>query len=206
MPARHHVQGEKSKRVFRLNWVLVAVFVAGCLAAWPLLPAEIPLHFGLDGTPDEWQAKDGGVWFTLPVLCAVLAFVMTRVPKVAATDPGSWNVKNRRLLVSLSTSQREPIVHELEESVAWMAVFVTTVFFVLQGEVFAAARGHHSPVQWVFYGFIGIIMAIALYRCHLTARAAKHLLENIEANQAASRMAPLPITRRTSFSRKTSGP
>ena len=193
----HPLLRTKSRTVFRLNWILVAALLVACVVAWPLVPAVIPIHFGITGNPDAWQVKEGGVWFLMPVTCAVMALVMTLLPKLAAAEPGSWNVGKKKLLVSLTPQQRTPIVSLLEESAAWLAIFVTTVFIVLQGEVFIVARAERSWLQWVFYATVGAAMIGALFRCHVAGVLAKRMLDALEASQGAVAPPPGQSTKKT---------
>ncbi|MGN0985873.1 MAG: hypothetical protein ACI4OU_05200 [Candidatus Enterenecus sp.] len=64
---------------FRKNWpwLLVMPFVAAAVAGWFLLPAELVVQVGVDGTPSNMMPKLAGV--LVPV--ALAAFGGSRVCK-----------------------------------------------------------------------------------------------------------------------------
>lgn len=56
--------------------VLALAAVAILLSAWPSLPAELPVHWGVSGRPDEWAPRDwvAGAMLALAALPPLLSY------------------------------------------------------------------------------------------------------------------------------------
>lgn len=57
-----------------------AYYVVALTASFPRLPAQVPVHFGLDGTPDGWMNRY--FWFIVSpaLIFAILCLVFTTQP------------------------------------------------------------------------------------------------------------------------------
>ncbi|MFZ5481083.1 MAG: SdpI family protein [Myxococcota bacterium] len=75
---------------FRRDWpalVLLAAMYVFAAWAWPRVPAEIPVHWGLDGEPDRWGGRFEGL-FVFPLTTTLVYALMLVLPRF---DPGRAN-------------------------------------------------------------------------------------------------------------------
>lgn len=90
------------------NLVALAALVGGALWAWPRLPAEIPLHFGLDGRPDRWGEATAVSWFLVPGIAVVLLGVFAWIRRTMThRAPESVKLPDGRRLSDLPPTERE---------------------------------------------------------------------------------------------------
>lgn len=68
--------------------VLFCVIIT--VAAWRIIPAEIPTHFGGTGTPDSWGGKESLV--LLPVGSIILYALLTVINKYPHTFNYPWRI------------------------------------------------------------------------------------------------------------------
>lgn len=61
--------------VLAIPALLAATTLAAIGLAWGTLPAEVPVHWGVSGAPDDWAAK--GISFGLVLLLTVLPVILT---------------------------------------------------------------------------------------------------------------------------------
>ncbi len=71
--------------IFRLVVVILMFIVAAIL--YPRLPENIPIHWGMEGQPDEWGAKMWAIWI-IPGISLILLFLF---PLLAKIDPRRKN-------------------------------------------------------------------------------------------------------------------
>ncbi len=66
--------------------VLATAAVALMLVAWPTLPAEVPIHWGVSGQPDDWASRTVviGMLLALAVVPAALTYAKILRPQVSA--------------------------------------------------------------------------------------------------------------------------
>ena len=76
--------------------VILAPIVAG-LILWDKLPAEVPTHFGQDGTPDGWSPKEFAV-FGLPLLLLAVHWICVAF---TGADPKNKNISDRMAMLVL---------------------------------------------------------------------------------------------------------
>ncbi|MGC9158294.1 MAG: DUF1648 domain-containing protein [Terracidiphilus sp.] len=77
----------------RWRWVASSVPLAATLYyvirlvfSFRRLPAEVPVHFGFDGSPDSWMGR----WAWLVVSPLILVFVLSMVFPAQMPRPGAW--------------------------------------------------------------------------------------------------------------------
>ncbi|MGF1567119.1 MAG: SdpI family protein [Nodosilinea sp.] len=79
-----------NKLAFVISSLAVAAMVALSLWVWPQLPAtqQIPVHFGIDGTPDRYGGKFEGLLLT-PLIAAGITLLLAVLPNI---DPRAQNL------------------------------------------------------------------------------------------------------------------
>jgi uncharacterized membrane protein len=127
--------------LFRLNWLLIGALLAASLAAWPTLPARIPVHFDLAGTPTRWAGATLVTWLGLPLFAAAMALFMEGAERLTRRAPALWNIPEKELFLRLSPPARAPIEAALARILGWCAVLVTATFAILQIAMYTTAVG-----------------------------------------------------------------
>jgi len=116
-------------------WALAA-------AAWPQLPARVPIHFDLSGRPDGWAARSAWWWFLLPALAttigAMMGWLLPRWMVAMARANSRWlNMPRKAEFMALPVAARERAVHA---PLAWLSALVVGVQALTGWIVYGSAR------------------------------------------------------------------
>lgn len=103
------------------------------LGYWSDLPSKIPMHFGLNGQPDQFAEKSITSWFWLPTLASVFAcgfglLLPKWVRSMAASNSALLNVPDQRRFRALPTDARLRVIDAMMEPMLWMAVVLQWLF------------------------------------------------------------------------------
>ncbi len=115
--------------------VTLLPIVAG-VALWNQLPAEIAVHFDINGTPDNFASKAFAV-FGLPLLMALLQIICCVINDVKAYQHG-------------------PRV-KFERVTKWI---IPCMSIVLQNAIFAFALGKNVDMRAVALLLVGVVMIV----------------------------------------------
>lgn len=81
----------------RADWFLEVMAGIALLAlvliiffSWKLMPARVPIHYGLSGAPDAWGARE--LALVLPALAVLLYALLTAVAAVPHTFNYPWSI------------------------------------------------------------------------------------------------------------------
>lgn len=127
-----------------LNLLALAGLWGFAVWAWPRLPERIPLHFGIDGTPDRWGPPSAVNWFLLPVVVALLNVLLVVVASWLSRDPSRINLPGGQRVDDLAPPARTAVVRLMETTLAVVQLMVNVVFILVQSAQFAAATGDSS--------------------------------------------------------------
>ena len=144
----------------RINAILLAVLFAGSAWAYGRLPERIPMHFGLNGQPDRWEARSPASWFFLPLVAAALALGLRSMSRYSVGHPELWNLPDKRRFLALDPAAQAPIIQRMQEFLAFVGVMVTAVMMVVQASVYAAATGRSSGLPVFTFAGIGAAVAV----------------------------------------------
>ena len=76
------------KRFFdAVSLALALALIVFAVWAWPLLPDQIPAHFGIDGRPDAWSERSIMSWFLLPIFAVLLVILTVGVRALLSRKP-----------------------------------------------------------------------------------------------------------------------
>jgi len=127
---------------------LLAVAAATVLlVAWPMLPAEVPTHWGVSGAPDDWGSRD-------VVLSILLAFAV--VP-AALTYP---------MILCRRTSARSRLLSAAALAMEAVLVLGIAVLTVLD------ANGGASG-NWMWLVVLGVLV-VPFFMLYVPMRAGLH--------------------------------
>ena len=138
-----------------LMWTLALALVAWAAWLWPDVPARVPVHFGLDGTPDRWADRSVWSWFGLPLVGLAMAGGIDALVQWALRRPGApgLNVPNKEAILALPPERRAPVMARVEAMVYWGLVPALAAFVLIQADVWAAAHGAGGT------GWAGVVVA-----------------------------------------------
>jgi uncharacterized membrane protein len=131
--------------IFLLSVILSAYF-------YHLLPAEVAVHFELDGTPDRWLSREMTmVWILLPqlllvLLAGIVAWVITKVG-ILFGQTGSSGVKAGRIVSFMGNLVALPQL---------------IVFFAMVDILSYNSYQTHILPMWIFLLVILVLLTVAL--------------------------------------------
>lgn len=157
-PAHTYTTAAPTAGLRWLSWLPTGLAIGVLIARYPALPAEVPTHFGLDGSPDGWGPK--GVWLALMALLVgtqVLIDVLSRHPRV-------YNYPTE---VTPANAQR--LYREGERMMVGIEVAVGLLTLAL---VLSLDGAGGSPLVWVGIGLMLVVSAVGLFRLVRAGRSA----------------------------------
>lgn len=156
-----------TKTLLALCWVLFVAHVAMLVWAWPLLPEQLPMHFGISGQPDSWAGKG---FVTLGVLPLVHLLMLATISWVLP-HPEWSNLPSTTRFVDLDATAQRRVAWVLQGLLASIAGLVSLIFSVLSLSIVRIGLGQVEelpsgfmvlPVLVVLTSLVGLL---ALRRC-----------------------------------------
>jgi len=114
-------------RTDRLAVGVVAVTALAGVALWPQLPAEVAIHFGASGTPDNYVPKAVGVFLLPAIMLGTLVVVRVSMRVDPPSNPMTGPV------VTLATMGFLSAIHLLV--LAWNAGYPVPLDGILVGSL-----------------------------------------------------------------------
>lgn len=139
-----------------VNVALLAVLVGGALWAWPGLPERIPLHFGIDGTPDRWGGRSAAAWFAVPAIAVGMWALLQGSTAWLSRRPEWVNLPGGRRLSDLPPSARPRVLEATGRMMELVATETLVILGLVQLAMWRAAHG--LPSQ----GLVLLVLAVAL--------------------------------------------
>ncbi len=137
--------------ILRLSRLLLVGLVLGSLLAWPGLPAELPVHFGLDGRPDRWAERSLFAWFALPMVGLLTAALFGWIRKRAPDHPEMLNVPGKQKLMALPPELRARATGQILKVLDTAELWTLSILVLIQiGEWVTATGG--AGRGWVLSG------------------------------------------------------
>ncbi len=124
-----------------LNAALATATVAYAIWGWPRLPAEIPVHFALDGQPDRWTPATPLSWFLLPGLSVATLVLIVALREWAVRRPGVLNLPGGKKLHEFDERLHAGILEHMRLVMAVVSTEVLVIFGLIQAGSFRAATG-----------------------------------------------------------------
>ncbi|MGB3542264.1 DUF1648 domain-containing protein [Rubrivirga sp.] len=140
-----------------LMWISALGLLVAAVGLWPHLPDRIPVHFGLDGEPDQWAERFLLAWLTLPLVGVALAVVLEAVATWAVRHPDrqTVNVLSQRALMELPVERRVPVLERVASMLYWTGAVSLVALAAIQVGTWEAATGEDGP-GWVLAGTLGV--------------------------------------------------
>lgn len=127
------------------NGILLLVLLGGSMLVFGSLPEQIPMHMGLDGTVDRWEARSWLGWLSLPLVgLAVTALTYTGAMFMRRIPPRLINIPTREKFVDLSPERQAMVLDLIRSSLYWVNVAMLIIFVLVQIGMYQAAFGRPS--------------------------------------------------------------
>ena len=139
-----------------VNTVLMVGLLGFALWAWPLLPGEIPTHFGANGQADAWGDKTFGSWFMIPGIALFLTVGTGWFRIMLPRRPGWVNLPDKTKLTDLPEPARTPVLEMLSGFLALIQTQVLVIFALIQLSTYRTAMGMQSQ------GIMILVLLIAI--------------------------------------------
>lgn len=140
-----------------VNVVAVGVLWAFAMWAWPRLPDSIPLHFGIDGTPDRWGPPTATNWFLLPTVVVGLNLVIWGVGQWIRRDPTKVNLPGGQRMDELPAPAKEAVLRLMAATLSVVQLLMNAVFILIQAAQYNAAMGEPAG------GLLGGVLFVSLF-------------------------------------------
>ncbi len=151
--------------------VVTVLFLGATLWGYASLPARLPVHFGIDGTPDRWVATSAGWWFGPSALLLGLGWATSLAgpwlmrPATLASPLISFPGKATYLGLPADLQARlRPALLDFVDLVSLSTVLVAALLQLMIWE--GATRPGDSPIPWAVLGgpFGMVLVGAALLR------------------------------------------
>ncbi len=130
-----------------LNLVLLAGLLGGSALAYPRLPERMPLHFGLDGTPDRWAETSLASWFMLPLVALALNLLLYGAAALSTRNARLVNLPGKERLLALPLERQRAVLRRMREGMESLTAPLTLAFCLIQIGVYRTAIGAGGRIE-----------------------------------------------------------
>jgi hypothetical protein len=156
--------------VLTLHLLLVAGLFAWSLSVRHELPAQLPVHFASDGTPNGWAETSALTWMAMPLACLGVFLLIgwggARMIRSGRRHPRWLNLPRKQVLLSLPPERQEPVWRILEAIPAILTLPVQGLLAYGQVTIHRAAvtggRGLAVPPVCAFLAVEGALLVACL--------------------------------------------
>lgn len=177
-----------SKPFIIVNTLLFAGYWLFMIAAYPTLPAEIPIHFSFAGNPTRFANTSLLSWFLAPLVVTCLILLILFSEKIIQSFPlnSVWlNYPCKNEILSLEASQQKPFksildsyIHTTHQAIAfWMLLLF--IYVHLNSYIFTIGQ-IVLPLMSVIVLLIFAMMIHTFWLVSKVNRRFKSQLEQIE--------------------------
>jgi uncharacterized membrane protein len=152
------------KRLFDLaNLTLLFLMGMTVTAAYPKLPARIPMHFDIAGRPDRWSGRGGLI--VLLALAAVMTaalYVIVGLTAKWAANPRYLNIPRKNEFLRLPAEKQAAYWAVYREFFAGLAASVNLMFVLILDGTVRIAKGGASLLPFKAFAPALVIMALVM--------------------------------------------
>ena len=120
-----------------LNLVVLTALVGMSALLWPVLPERLPLHFGLDGTPDRWG--DRTAWWWMPALGVALTALFAGLSRWMEAHPPLINIPGKERLLALPPERQRPVLRRVGDLLWGVNALALALLVVIQWSIYQTA-------------------------------------------------------------------
>lgn len=164
-------------------WHLANALILGTISfifwsAYPILPEEVPVHFGLTGEPDRFVKRGDAellILFFLPFFITAMTYVLFGVIHFLQRAPHWINLPNKEAFLAMSREEQRPIFDRLKEMMLLIAIGTNTVLWMAVSETLKVATGLEDRISvlGVFAAVGGLLVLMIGYTIYLVHFAQK---------------------------------
>jgi len=132
-----------------LNLALLAALLGGSALAYPRLPERIPLHFGLDGTPDRWAETSLASWFMLPLVALTVNVLLYGLAALTTRNVRFVNLPGKERLLALPAERQRAVLRRMREGLESLTAPLTLGFCLIQLGSYRTAVGSGGRFEMV---------------------------------------------------------
>lgn len=147
------------KLVHAINALLLLALIGLSLHVYPDLPDRIPLHFGVDGTPDRWGRRMMLSWMILPLAGAAAVLSLYGVASFIAGRPHAFNGPNRKKLLELPQALQARVMRGASDMMYVTSLVLLVMFNFMQYGAWQSAHsgaGSRAMVIGAFFGLVAV--------------------------------------------------
>jgi uncharacterized membrane protein len=141
---------------------------------YEILPATIPTHFGISGTPDAYSTKSIWMVFLVPIIQIAIYLLFVLIYRY----PQYSNWPTTLILQTVEKTKREKIYDVLRSMMAWTLVIISLLFGYIQYAIIATANGRANGVlNYVMFGMLGVMLLLIVVVNIRMYRTVKNLIK-----------------------------
>jgi uncharacterized membrane protein len=132
-PNPTRMQSTLHTRTFRLNSLLFFTFLILAVGLGLSLPERVPVHFGLDGTPNRWSDQALGHWILLSSVATITFLQGHLFQRFVLSDPASslLSVRRKKEFLALPVSRRVPVFRRANRLLGIVNTLILLLFSAL---------------------------------------------------------------------------
>jgi uncharacterized membrane protein len=144
----------------RLNVVLVLALAGFTAWGYNRLPAQIPVHFDITGTPDRMGSRIS--FLILPCVGIATIAVLYVVTRFAVRNPRLINLPDKKRFLELPEAEQRWVIEPVTTSIDWLITYLAVLFLVIELAMFRGAAGADTGTLMQITLITTIIGGIAL--------------------------------------------
>jgi uncharacterized membrane protein len=137
---------------------------------YPSLPAQVPVHFGTDGTPDGWGGR--AAIFLYPVLGTAMFLMFSGINLLFSVVKDPKNLINlpKDRLQKLTPEAAGHLIKTISRGLFALKVILEAMFLNFAYSTVTFASGKTSGLGWFFWLIIGSVVLVAAYMIYHSFR------------------------------------
>jgi len=151
--------GSVTRVIHVANAALALGLLIASIYVYPDLPDRIPLHFGVDGTPDRWGDRSLGSWLLLPLIGLGMHALMYGLSAFIVRKPKLVNMPDKKKLLELPPHLQKWVLGGIAQMMYLSALTLLVMFSVLQYAMWRTAHGIDAG-NWVMGGVLFGLVAM----------------------------------------------
>lgn len=144
----------------------IALAVFTLLQIWFLgnqLPAEVPVHFGIDGQPDRFSSRGEHLWTMTSLVIGTTIFLLGICWLTPKIPDSMINLPNKEYW--LAPERRQATIIRVQTMLVWVGVLTTLLFSTLAFLSWLVGMQYAASISPWFWIAVVIYMGTTMYLC-----------------------------------------
>ena len=164
-----------------VNYLILALMIGGSVFVYGNLPERIPIHYGIDGTPDRFAGTSWLSWMLLPGLAVLLTAMMYGIGRLLYRWPDQLNTPHQKAYRALPPEAKRVVIADQEQMLAIVTLGMNVMFAVLQYRGYLTATGQAEGLGWISWGAIVGFTVATLALCIRAVAKTGDLIKRLSA-------------------------